>query len=251
MSSNKLPTNYDEYKKIYIEISSIWERELKDQNVRLPKEGSAKSFWLVALYSNIGKPLGNTEIYEWMMKFPLFFNRKPKLKSDQQIRHLAGTYGWNVLGGGELQVKGKKIKIKAGDFMMLNIDLPRKHFNASRRQSKLPAKDFQELKRNNGNICATCWHKEGTIHPKLNKKIKLQQGHMNPNKNLSIENAIPQCQYCNQTYKDDFIFGKDGRIAGINKVKFFFSMDPDIFEKEIENTKIPVKMLEILRKYIK
>ena len=45
--------------------------------------------------------------------------------------------------------------------------------------------------------------------------IRLQKGHKNPSKPLNIANIIPQCDYCNQTYKNDFIFGDDGRIKAV------------------------------------
>lgn len=38
---------------------------------------------------------------------------------------------------------------------------------------------------------------------------------MNPNKRLEISNTIPQCQICNQQYKDYFVFNERGRVIEI------------------------------------
>ena len=68
-------------------------------------------------------------------------------------------------------------------------------------------KTFDELKRVYDNRCVTCGSLENKPHfHDASKKTLLQQGHMDPLKILTIENTIPQCQFCNQTYKDNFIF---------------------------------------------
>lgn len=46
--------------------------------------------------------------------------------------------------------------------------------------------------------------------------VVLQQGHMDPRKPLTLDNTIPQCQYCNQTYQEDFMFNEYGRVVAIN-----------------------------------
>lgn len=39
---------------------------------------------------------------------------------------------------------------------------------------------------------------------------------MNPRNPLTLKNTIPQCQYCNQTYKDYFQFNEYGRVVAVN-----------------------------------
>ena len=69
--------------------------------------------------------------------------------------------------------------------------------------------------------------------------LNLQQGHINPNKELSLDNTIPQCEYCNQNiYKDDFVFTRDGYPNKINNPKYVLRSDKSV-RKE---------MLEILKK---
>jgi peroxiredoxin len=38
---------------------------------------------------------------------------------------------------------------------------------------------------------------------------------MNPSKPLTMENSIPQCQVCNQVYRDDFVFDAKGRVVAV------------------------------------
>ena len=39
---------------------------------------------------------------------------------------------------------------------------------------------------------------------------------MDPRAPLTLDNTIPQCQYCNQTYKDYFVFNEYGRVIAVN-----------------------------------
>ena len=66
------------------------------------------------------------------------------------------------------------------------------------------------------NRCATCGIEEGKKDPRNEELVVLQQGHMNPREKLTLDNVIPQCQYCNQTYKDYFLFNENGRVIAVN-----------------------------------
>ena len=250
MPENNLPKNRAEYEILYEEINKKWDTKLKSQGVKMPGINSAKSFWLVALYSEISKPLSNNVIYNWMIEIQpdLFKN----LKSDQQIRHLGTQDGWHILKFGDeyLDEYGNSKKLN-GDYILVSIEEKSPGFVKDRRKANVDVKTFEELKKSSNNRCATCWHQENDKHPINNSVIKLQKGHMNPNKDLTLDNLIPQCQYCNQTYKADFIFGKDGRIRGINTLDLFFKMDLEKLEKELKTKKIPKKIKEVLLIYIK
>ena len=87
--------------------------------------------------------------------------------------------------------------------------------------------------------CATCGIKEGQADSRNNDAaVVLQQGHMDPNKELTIDNSIPQCPYCNQTYQDRFVFNENGRIAKINKPEVVLDSSPEV----------QLRMLELLLK---
>ncbi|MCK4524698.1 hypothetical protein KAU15_07205, partial [candidate division WOR-3 bacterium] len=44
---------------------------------------------------------------------------------------------------------------------------------------------------------------------------KLQKGHKNPNKPLTPENTIPQCQKCNRPDRNYWIYDDNGRVVSI------------------------------------
>jgi hypothetical protein len=49
--------------------------------------------------------------------------------------------------------------------------------------------------------------------------VKLQKGHLDPEKSIKRDNIIPQCQYCNRAYLDDFVFDKKGRVRAVASVR--------------------------------
>jgi len=62
--------------------------------------------------------------------------------------------------------------------------------------------------------CVNCGSKEGLpLRWKPTETTKLQQGHMDPRKELTYNNCIPQCQYCNQQFKDKYVFNKHGLVT--------------------------------------
>ena len=82
-----------------------------------------------------------------------------------------------------------------------------------RRQGTLSAKNFDELKEVFGNQCATCGAKEGETNPRYGDDIvELQRGHKDPDKPMTLDNIIPQCQFCNRAYRRDYVFDDKGRV---------------------------------------
>ncbi|AEV17314.1 hypothetical protein TCCBUS3UF1_p170 (plasmid) [Thermus sp. CCB_US3_UF1] len=79
--------------------------------------------------------------------------------------------------------------------------------------------DFERLKAQYRNRCATCGAEEGKPHYNpyynQNETIYLQKGHMNPRKPLEPGNIIPQCQFCNRAYRNWLVFDKNGRTVGV------------------------------------
>ena len=67
------------------------------------------------------------------------------------------------------------------------------------------------------NRCASCGTKEGEPSPRYGEdKVKLQRGHRDPSKSATdMKNIIPQCQYCNQAYRGDYVFDEKGRVSAI------------------------------------
>ncbi len=65
--------------------------------------------------------------------------------------------------------------------------------------------------------CATCGSKEGEPNFKDRTVItKLEKGHMDPSKQLTDINCIPQCTICNKAFRDWWIFDSTGRVIEKN-----------------------------------
>ena len=98
------------------------------------------------------------------------------------------------------------------------------HPSSRLKNAVLNSQSFEGLKQAYNNCCASCGVKEGrTSHRYGNQTIQLQKGHRDPSKRGDdIRNIIPQCQYCNRAYKNDFTFDEKGRVravASVNPVK--------------------------------
>ena len=128
---------------------------------------------------------------------------------DQQVRHLKRD-GW------EINAK------KRGCHKLDPFHPSREFLNKSaRKTAQLKAGSFDEIKKSFGYRCATCGATEGQPDPRYGRdKVKLQQGHRNPDEAGDDPlNIIPQCQFCNQTYRNDFIFDEKGRAHAVANEK--------------------------------
>lgn len=166
------------------------------------------------------------------------FVRKYKIDAglDQQIRHLGSQYHWNILNKGN-KIPDKNIIVPSGYHYLVSIETPNPKIlaNALKRTGRIAAKNFDQLKLAYNNTCATCGISEGKKDSRFNDVIvALQQGHMNPRKALDLTNTIPQCQYCNQTYKDYFIFNEFGRVIAINNPEIVLKSPKDVQDEIIK-----------------
>lgn len=159
----------------------------------------------------------------------------PNAGLDQQVRHLSTQDGWFVLNKGS-DIPDTNEKVESGYHMLYSISLasPSALANQLKRKGRLAATTFEQLKMAYDYCCATCGKKEGTIDVRIHEVIKLQQGHMDPRKSLTLDNTIPQCQYCNQTYKDYFRFNEFGRVVAVNNPEILLQSPRDIQDEMIE-----------------
>ena len=141
----------------------------------------------------------------------------PTAALDQQVRHLGTQYHWNILNK-NASIPDEDEKVPSAFHYLVSIEQPNPSllFDELKRKGRMAAKDFSDLKIVYDNRCATCGRKEGTIDLRQgDAEIKLQKGHMDPSKALDVSNTIPQCQYCNRTYGNDFCFDENGRIISV------------------------------------
>lgn len=205
-----------EYKKIIDQLKNEYETYLKQFDVKMPvRNTSANLFQLVCLRKYYKKQVSKDAISKAMENY-----FKSKFAKDQQVRHLAEK-GWYVLNKGE-KIPDTNIYVSSGYHMLFTVENCKKDFwlNNLKRKGRLLARNFEELKAVYGNRCATCGAQENKPHFLYpDKKTTLQQAHMDPSKPLTLKNTIPQCQYCNPSYRDKYAFDDKGRVVCVMNVE--------------------------------
>ena len=191
----KTPSLQEAYKK----AKSIHKNHLFSASVKMPVWGSAKSYWLAILIYYSPEGVTKDKISN------ITREHKPNLATDQQVRHLKRD-GWNLidLGKGTHSLPNPK---KVNESYELD---------QKRKEIHITAENFEELKKEYDYTCLTCGAKEGEKHRLYKSEfVKLQRGHKDPEKSLRISNIIPQCQFCNRSYKNDFTFDDKGRVRAV------------------------------------
>lgn len=180
-------------------------------SLKIPEINSNKFLQLVCLRMYKNKLVSK----EVISQFVRFFNKNASV--DQQSRHLGSQDFFYVLNAKE-KIPNIDMIVPVGYHILITLETPHpKYIHAShKRAGRYAARNFDELKRSYNNRCATCGSLENKPHfYDASKKTLLQQGHIDPLKALTIKNTIPQCQLCNQTYKDSFVFNEQGRVVAV------------------------------------
>ena len=172
------------------------------KGVKLPNPDSQKGQTLLYLYQNMGRAVTKSEAEQTIcsrMNLPT--------KDIQSLRHLSKQDGFNILQGGATY---DGYTLKRGEYMLVDLYSTNTYWKVSRRdESDL---DFNSLKKKFGHKCATCGEREDTMHRYTGQRVKLEKGHMDPTKPMTDDNIVPQCGYCNQVYKGNFVFGATGFV---------------------------------------
>jgi hypothetical protein len=189
-------TNYD---KMLEEFNSS---PIKGKIDSFPKRKTQKGEVLLYYWENVGTILTKEQIEKEVC------SRLNKPTKDlQSVRHLAKQDGFNILQQGCLY-KGQKLK--RGCYVFLGFNKLNEYYSIRRRdESDL---DWADIKKNHGFKCLTCGEKEGTKHRKTGQITRLEKGHRDPSKDMSNNNIIPQCSYCNQYYGNRFVFDNFGNV---------------------------------------
>lgn len=189
----------------------------------------AKELQLIFLYKYINCFVHKDLVSEFVRK------HKHNAALDQQVRHLGTQLLWYVLNK-SAKVPDKDEKVPSGYNYLVSIETPNPKAIAIalKRSGRLASRNFDELKIVYGGKCATCGIEEGKMDTRNGLIVALQKGHMNPRKPLTLDNTIPQCQYCNQQYQDYFCFNEHGRVVSINNPAILLKSPKDIQEEMIE-----------------
>jgi hypothetical protein len=203
----------------------------KKEGIKFPNSGTQKSRMLEYFWKNKGKLVTKQEVQK-------HFATKFNIHSDiQSVRHLGKQDGFAVLQYGN-EWNGRSLK--KGEYVFEGFNKVNHFYNKSRRiESSL---DFESKKREYKNSCASCGAKENTLHKWTNEKVVLEKGHMDPSKEMTDDNIIPQCNWCNKIAKNKWIFDRFGfpkymTIDGLlshndQQLREFYNILKDKFEND-------------------
>lgn len=213
----------------YDEIKSKWESNLKDKGVKLSSLKKSNGSYtlnalvLIYLYVNIRKSISKEEITAFLQNlgYPVI--------DMQQARHLSQQDGWYIISGQRGDSECRKYNVAAGEYMLITLDEPYPQFNSIRRAEYYSPQSWEDLKAHYGNRCVSCGSEEGKNNLLYQNSItRLEQGHKDPGKPLTIDNIIPQCQFCNGASQNLFVFDNKGRVIKIYDPRFVLKSDEEI-----------------------
>ena len=212
------PTESD-LEQAYEKANAIHGKHLSKHGVKMPEWGRAKGYWFSILIYFSPESVHKDTISDITRTY------LPEFARDQEVRHLKRD-GWNLEGKGQHVIKEST---KVSPEFKLN-------------KLRLKASNFEEIKKAFGNRCASCGVLEGEPSFRYGEETtaKLQKGHKDPALPLTQENIIPQCQFCNRAYKNDFTFDDKGRVravASVNPVKRASKTVQDNIKNYLINTR--------------
>ena len=206
ISDNKHKMSYSE---AYDRLNVFHIQHLKANGVKMPRFTSKLGYSLAILYKNI-----DNFVHIDFIKEALRANGFVLTGTDPvQVRHLSTQSGWWI----EKHGKYKHRFVSATEVMP--------GFIAQKRASKLNDENWAEMKAEyaylGNHCCVNCGSIEGQpMRFDLTKTTVLQQGHRDPRKDLTYDNCIPQCAFCNQSAKNKVVFDKRGGTSDFCKKGF-------------------------------
>ena len=224
MDRNEIQHYYNELQRVHKENSLEIEFGIKLPKL-FNKNGTyvKNALCLVLLYSRFQSPVTKNDLTSFIQ---VFF---PNINDVQQARHLGAQEGWYVLSGTRGDRKGN---LNSGEYMLYSVSEPYPDYTIGRRINSLTVESWDELKNIYHNRCVTCGSEEGKQHLINSETItQLQQGHMDPQRPIDLENIIPQCDWCNRAYRSYFCFDNKGRVSSINDPNFVLKSTEEIQKK--------------------
>lgn len=178
------------------------------QNGEGRKRYSISCLSLVYFYLHIGEIVTQNALWSFLRQY------KCCILSQPTPRHFGMQYGLNFLVKNCVHPVTQHV-LKAGEYCLLNLSEP--HPSCGKHRSgRIAPRSFEELKRKYDGRCAVCGSKENEPHFKNKAMLtRLEKGHCNPTRQLTLSNCIPMCTLCNHVYQNKFTFNKRGYISRV------------------------------------
>lgn len=223
----------------YSELKEYHEKYLKQYGVKMPRLRNRDKFAkgaliLIYLYANFKKSVSKKELTEFMEKYG-------GSTDVQQARHFGQQQGWYIITGTRGDIECGEYNVHPGEYALISVKEHYPNFTL-KRIDNLTGDDWESIKKQYNNRCATCGSIEGkpNIHYP-NVITQLQKGHKNPNKPLEYGNIIPQCDQCNRQDRNNFVYNNKGRVIKIANPRFVLRSDKstkkvmyDLLKRELE-----------------
>jgi hypothetical protein len=166
---------------------------------------------LVFFASRVGMVATKEELLQFLRQHRCTSN-------DPQPRHMGMQMGLNFLVNGCFHPKLKR-ELRRGEYCLL--DLRKAHpAREMMHRSKALEFSFDRLKQMYDLRCACCGSRENEKHFKNALLVtKLERGHCDPSKPLSMSNCIPMCNMCNMVYKNNAVLNARGFVVQWNGVR--------------------------------
>ncbi len=184
---------------------------------------------LIGLYSRKGSPVTKSELETFVRMY------KDGARDVQDGRHLSAQHGWRVLSSHRRDF-GTEDWPKSS-YGLISTSEPHPGF---RRQQSVELTDgeWSNLKASFNHRCSLCGSTEGEPNLRAPAAMtELQKGHRDPSQSLTSANCLPQCQECNRTLQNRFIFDDRGRPKGI-------ALPEVILQSPIETQKAVLQILK-------
>lgn len=200
------PLTWENIQEIYDEYYSWYKEKKGDENgLKLfskPDVGnkriSQSTFAFLLLWSNVGEVFSKESLTENYRNLVT----EGYTGDFQAGRHIGNGTGYNV--------KNYHHGIKG--YCLLNKECT---FREKRNGELLNESVWLSIKEEYEYKCACCGCLEGEDMTRANGICKLEKGHMDPDLDLTNDNTIPQCPYCNGSSKDKRKFNKKGETIAI------------------------------------
>ena len=181
----------------YKNLKQKWELYLKPLGVKLSNQNTHGGCALLYLYINMGNYIHIDKIKKFVEDKGFTLTGTDPL----QVRHLSTQKGFHI---------DKEGKYKHG---LITMEQPCPSFIKEKRVIRLTSEIWNNLLKEYDYQCVNCGSQENKpMRWKKTEITKLQKGHMDPRKELTEANCIPQCSFCNQQYKNKAIFNKRGQV---------------------------------------
>lgn len=172
---------------------------------------------LIIAFTNYGEPIDKDEAAQWIASTADRCGGHCKLDV-QSLRKWSRDQGWPIYSGDKGHLDGRGQPLDRSAYCMVGTNPPSAWLNKqTRHASPLACKTFDELCQFHGWRCAMC--RRGGLNRNGVPTIPLEQGHMDPRRQLTLSNTIPLCEDCNKFQLDSFVVDETGRVRTILPVE--------------------------------